>query len=438
MSAKNCFRGFLAFLPLFTGSAAAWAQTNTHLAATTNYVFASVPKSDIEYEDRTEQEFIAFNPDYKSLRADRADKARALAKQVFAREAAGQNILCSHQILFELDWLLSDTADFKKMDGRLRDLEDSLAHPENQAGAGEQDPEDGSWGRCSSEWFFKVNASYDHLAANKNEKPRYAPHFLDRINSPEKLTNYFLSVAVSDIPRNGVDNLREFNESTANLMRLILRDHPAGYAYNPQLKAALTNLFLQRLRNPATGFWGESYVRDGRVQFVDSLSMTFHIISFLGGDVPDLPKVVDHTLAVKDLDYPVGWLRKGHYCNHHEMDVVTLFKFAWPQASAAQKQAMTVEIQKMLHWCLTESLQPDGSFKVDSSDDSIEEGNSNGVSLLSRLGYFDKSERFWTTQDFPEAAGVREKIIANIKKHLASGGAGGAYYQGALKELNSE
>jgi hypothetical protein len=57
---------------------------------------------------------------------------------------------------------------------------------------------------------------------------------------------------------------------------------------------------------------------------------------------------------------------------------------------------------------------------------------------LSRLGYFDKSERFWTNQDFPEAAGIREKIIANIKKHLASGGAGGAYYQGALKDLNSE
>jgi len=253
------------------------------------------------------------------------------------------------------------------------------------------------------------------------------------VNSPEKLTDYLTSVSVSDIPRTGVDHLGEFNLSFSNLMRLILRDRPHGYPWEPRLRATMRHLVYQ-FRNPETGWWGERYVRDGHVVFVDDLSTTFHVITFLHGNVPDLPRVVDTTLAVKDLDFPVGWLWKGSYWNHNNMDVVALFKAGWPYASPSQKKAMTVEIDKMLQWCLTQSLQPDGSFKPHIGDGSLEEGTCYGASFLGRIGYFDKTERFWTTREFPEAEAVRQKIIGYILSHRGSGGSGGSYYESALVE----
>ena len=89
------------------------------------------------------------------------------------------------------------------------------------------------------------------------EDAKYELHFIDRINSPEKLTNYFNSISVSDIARTGIDNGNEFNESLSDLMRMILRHDPKQYAYDPKLKATMTDLIMNQLRDPATGYWGK-------------------------------------------------------------------------------------------------------------------------------------------------------------------------------------
>jgi hypothetical protein len=118
------------------------------------------------------------------------------------------------------------------------------------------------------------------------------------------------------------------------------------------------------------------------------------------------------------------------------MDVVTLFRYAWPYIDDAQKQAAAMEIRKTLGWCLRESLQPDGSFKPDDgSSDSIEEADSWGVSFLARIGFFDSAKRFWTDENFPQAEQIRQKLIGYIEKHKAAGGAGGTYYESDLEEL---
>jgi hypothetical protein len=244
-----------------------------------------------------------------------------------------------------------------------------------------------------------------------------------------------MSISVSDIARTGMDHEREFNESLSNLMRMIIREQPQGYPYHPKLKATLMDLILHRLRNPATRFWGERYVHDGRVEFVDDLSITFHVVSYLDGNVPDMDKVVATTLAIKDGDFPAGWLLNGKHWDHLNMDVAELFRLGWPHASDAQKKAMATELRKMLHWCLTESLQPDGSFKFVEGDNSKEEGTYYGASFLARVGYFEKSKRFWTDQGFPEAASVRQRIISYIVKHQKSGATGGSYYRNALRQL---
>jgi hypothetical protein len=395
------------------------------------------PASDIDYRQRAKQEFVTYDPRYLASRAERVAQARVLGRQVFEREAAGKPSQCSHQILNEVSWLLGYTADFHEVDRRLEDLKATLAHPERESAAVEQDPADGSWGHCYNAWFFKLDASFDHLRElAKSGQPPYKPSFLDRINSPAKLTSYLTSISVSDIPRTGVDHRRELNESLADLLRLILDGVPRNYALDPGLRQTITDLVLHDIRNPATGWWGERYVRDGGTAFVDDISITFHMVRYLDGNVPDLAKVADTALAVKDLDYHVGWLEDGEYTNHNNMDAAVLFKYTWPFTTAEQKRAMGDEIRKMLNWCLRDSLLPDGSFKPGSDDqDSVEEQTYFGVAFLSRTGFFDKAERFWTTDDLPDAGEIQHRIAANIARHRSSGGAGGEYYRNALELL---
>ncbi|MGD0649626.1 MAG: hypothetical protein ABSA97_00535 [Verrucomicrobiia bacterium] len=407
-------------------------QTSVSTQTETNPAFTLLPRADYEINLRKEQQFVAFDPHYKEAKAERVARTRTLGKQVIEREAAGQNAELSYQIVFEIIWRLTQTANFKRLDQRLDDLQASLAHPEHEAEAEEQDPADGSWGKGYTEWFLKLSATWDH----HGEKTKIPYRFLDRINSPEKLTEYLTAMSVSDIARTGVDHYREFNEALSCFARMIPTDRPRGYVYHPKLKETFMELLLHRFRNPATGYWGESYVQDGHVQFIDDLSITFHTISYLQGNVSDLDKVVATTLAIKDLDFPVGWLYKGQYWNHNNMDVAAILQYGWPHASEAQKKALAIELNKMVRWTVDESLQPDGSFKRVEADGSIEDGTYYGASFLARLGYFDKSKRFWTDKDFPEAEGVRQRIISFIEKHHKSGAMGGTQYESALEELN--
>jgi hypothetical protein len=400
---------------------------------------SQVPQSDLEYRTRARQEFAAYDPAYQTSRAARVLQARALGKQAFQREAAGLPSECSHQILNEIAWLLGYTADFKAVDRRLTDLKNTLANPKLELTAAQQDPVDGSWGKCYTEWFFKLDASYDHLQelAKSGQRPKYKLRFLDKINSPEKLAMYLTSVSISDIAHSGVDHRREFNESLADLLRLILHGVPPdSFTLDPQLKPAIMKLIQHDFRNSATAWWGERYARDGALQFVDDISITFHVVRYLDGDVTDLQKVGETALALKNIEYHVGWLEDGHYTNHNNMDAVVLFKYTWPFMNEEQKHALAGEIRKMLDWCLHDALLADGSFKPDPDDqDSVEEQTYFGTAFLSRVGFFDKSERFWTTEDFPQAPEIKLRIANYIRRHRGTGGAGGTYYHNALDLL---
>jgi hypothetical protein len=166
------------------------------------------------------------------------------------------------------------------------------------------------------------------------------------------------------------------------------------------------------------------------------MSITFHIVNYLKGQVPDLDKVGDTLLELKDLEYPIGWRDDGSYLTHHNMDVVVLFQCAWPHMNEVQRRAASIEIEKMLRWCLKDSVLPDGSFRASTGgEDSLEEDEYFGVAFLARAGYFDASKRFWTDQPFPEADNLRRRLIDFIQRHKASGAAGGEYYESALREL---
>ncbi len=370
-----------------------------------------------------EQDFVAFNPHYKAEHETRVARTLALARRMFDEEAKGGKTTCGHQILFELESLLVSSADFKFIDKRLADLEASIGHPSSDK------PDDGMWGACYHEWYLKLYATYDHLEAQAGEDPppHPLPSFLGRVSTPEKLTAYLDALSVSDVRQSGLDHEREFNETVATLLQMMVRGKPENYKVDPALRDTLLDRVLHRYRNPDTGYWGERYRRDGREDFPDDLSMTFHAVSYLKGKVPEMPRVLNTTLAIKDFNYPSGWLWKGEFWNHNNMDVVALFHYGWSQASPEQRKAMAAEIDHMLTWCLHNSLQPDGSFKVNIADGSLEDAEYYGTSFLARIGYFDSAQRFWTDRTFPEAAEIQKRILGFVRAHQGSGPTGDNY-----------
>lgn len=398
---------------------------------------AGVPSSDLNRKAKIQHDMALFNPQYKAMHAARQPIIEELSAQVFAREERGEKVACSHQILIELHWLLEYTADFTRMDKRFNDLRDSLKHPEREAIAEQQDPVDGSFGHCYTEWMEKLDASYDYIEMYRQNriKTKYPFRYLDRINSPEKLTAYINAMAVSDVARTGRDNRKELNGAFVNLIRMIYGGQPAGYAWDPRLKKTLGEL-VNRYQNKETGWWGESYVRGGKTEFVDDLSITFHVVQALGGDIQLKDKLASTLFAVKELNYPVGWLENGQSTNHNNMDVIVLMRDTWPNMTDAQRRQGVTEIRRMLDWCLKHSLQTDGSFAASpGGDDSVEEGTHFGVGFLSRLGYFDKRKRFWTTDNFPEAETNRQRILHFIETQKGTGAAGGTYYSSSLAEM---
>jgi hypothetical protein len=96
---------------------------------------------------------------------------------------------------------------------------------------------------------------------------------------------------------------------------------------------------------------------------------------------------------------------------------------------------MAGEIDRMLSWCLGESLQPDGSFKVLEGDLSQEWAEFFGVEFLVQTGFFNPAQRFWTDRPFPQSEAIRAKIRTFIETH-AHTGVSGDNYAGALGQLN--
>jgi hypothetical protein len=139
------------------------------------------------------------------------------------------------------------------------------------------------------------------------------------------------------------------------------------------------------------------------------------VISDLNGDVDHKDLIAKRLLQLDQANFPAGIRFNGHYENHLNMDVVKIFRMTWPVLDESTRQQARAEISRMLDWCLTQSLQPDGSFKVSELDDTTGDAYGYGVSFLNEAGYFRHQDRFWTDQDFPGSQAIRERIEAKLK-----------------------
>src|SRR5476651_749648 len=192
-------------------------------------------KNDSTFAQDKQREMIAYDPAYLQHKAVWLTRTTAIGVQLYKKEALNEHIECEHQLFNELIWLYIFTADAKRIDTQLSELEAMLRSPVQANSTIKNNIAQD----CSKAWFMKIADHYDELKT----KMDYA-FLLDSINSPEKLTAYFKPLTVSDIAHTGIDHDRELLESLSNLMRLILRGQPEGYHYHPELKATLMKLIL--------------------------------------------------------------------------------------------------------------------------------------------------------------------------------------------------
>jgi hypothetical protein len=362
----------------------------------------------------------AFYWDVSALRVNR-DKRLAqfnpalkpLVKQIVKRQAAGDGMAYSMHIYREIRWQLNFTNDTAATRTRINDLRQSLSEPAEQQLANAQQPADGSWARGINQWYLKLYYSVDQL--KDSTQLRYYPAFLDRINSPDKLNARLDSNLYDNFTKTGTFNREELDETFSALARLLFAGKPPAFAFDPRLKSTLQD-YVNHWQNPATGCWGQWMVdRNGHVWKMDDMAMTFHVISDLHGQVNHKDKIAKRVLQLDSVEFPTGIRFDGHYENHLNWDVVKIFKYTWPALDTATRRQASAEISKMLKWCLTQSCQPDGSFKISDLDDTMGDAYYYGVSFLADAGYFDAKNRFWTKQDFPGGPALRAKIEAKIK-----------------------
>jgi hypothetical protein len=363
-----------------------------------------------------------FYWDFSEIRVARESRLKLLnpelkplVKEIARRQAAGKGMQYSMHIYREIRWRLNFTPDVEATRARIADLRQSLNQPELQRLAAQQQPSDGSWGMGINVWYLRLYYSIEDGLKSSGSPPQYPLIFLDRINSPQKLIQQLDCDLRDDFTRTGVFNREELDETFSAVARLLYGHKQTGYAFDPALKGALQQ-FVARWQNSETGFWGQWLVdRQGRIWKMGDMAMTFHVISDLHGDVEHKDLIAKRLLQLDNVNFPAGIRFDGHYENHLNMDVVKIFRLTWPALDEPARQQARLEISRMLDWCLKQSLQPDGSFRVSELDDTAGDAFNYGVSFLNDVGYFRRQDRFWTDQDFPEANEVRERLLARLK-----------------------
>ncbi len=340
---------------------------------------------------------------------------RPLIDEIDRRQAAGDGMQYSMHIYREIRWLLNFTPRDGETRTKIDELRRSLSEPEMQKLATQQQSSDGSWGLGIDAWYLRLYYSVDEgEGEGDGSAPQYPLRFLDRINSPEKLTAQLDSALYDDFTKTGEFKREELDETFSALARLLFGHKHTGYPFDPGLEDAL-RAFVAKWQNPATGCFGQWLVdRHGRVWKMDDTGITFHVVSDLHGHVNRLDAIAKRLLQLDGLNFPAGPRLNGHYENHLNWDLVIVFRYAWPTLDEPARGQVRAGISHMLDWCLKHSLQPDGSFKTSDLDDTVGDAYYYGVSFLHDSGFFSPQDRFWTDQEFPQACAIRQRIQAKL------------------------
>lgn len=362
-------------------------------------------------------DFIAFDPQYRARRAKYYDELRDLQLELARQTEKGRATPCSRQIFLEARWLVLYSAHWDQIERRLRDLREMLSRPTDPPDAREQIEADGSFDHCSEAWFLKLDSTIEEVEnrTETGEKIQFPLKLLDRVNTPEKLRAYLNSLLISDVRKTGIDSRFELNIATTAIERFIVGHVKHDYPFPPGLQQALFDYQDNVWQDPQTGYFGGWYrLADGSIHKTADLSVTFHIVSYRRDSIKHAPEMMRTLMAMKNYEYPFGWLQEGVPSNHHNYDVARLFRVGWPQMDAGQREQARAEMREMMDFCLNKTLNPDGSFKM-MDEDTVGSSFIFPVSLLNELGYFRPSLRFWTSASFPDSMKVADRIEQRIR-----------------------
>jgi hypothetical protein len=168
--------------------------------------------------------------------------------------------------------------------------------------------------------------------------------------------------------------------------------------------------FIADWQDPTSGFFGADYLIGGcRLRTVD-LSLTFHMARYLEGEIGYWPQLVDTLFAIRDHRYPNGWLDEIGLTNHNNYDVAVLLQLGWPKMRPDQRRRAEEELTRLLDWCLTAAITPDGVIVARAIGESWPESYYFAIAFLDTVGYFDATKRFWTERGFPETVAVRARL----------------------------
>jgi hypothetical protein len=365
----------------------------------------------------TGPDFIEYEPGYRELRRTYSAELGELQLELAQQTRAGRATPCSRQIFLEARWLTYYSARFDRIRQRLDDLRAMLSQPADPEDAREQVAADGSYDHCSDDWFLKLDATVEELEdrASRGEKPKHPLRLLDRINTPDKLRKHLDSLLISDIRKTGIDNRYELNIGISAIIRLVTNDLGEVYPFPPEMERALFDYMDNQWQDPETGFYGGWYrLADGGIRKTADLSITFHIASYRRQSTKRLPEMMRTLLAMEKYEFPFGWQQEWRPSNHHNYDVVRLFRIGWPVMDEAQRASAREAMKRMLEFCLTETLNEEGSFKL-MDEDTVGSSFMIPVHLLDELGYFRRSRRFWTDEPFPDGPATARRIAARIE-----------------------
>ena len=376
-------------------------------------------------------DFVRYDSHYEERKTSFGSRLHSLAQELAALQASGNDMPCSTQIYLEAQWLFQYTADWEQLDQKLNKLKESLGN-RDQSFAQQQSAQTHLWGICYEEWFPQAEEALAWLDKlyEQDRAPEYRIEFPERLRTSASLRAYLDGLLVSDISATGRDNRGELGSITTSLSRVFFKSHfhryllqrvaPREADANERQPGSLPEVyenFVRWWQDPQTGYWGPWYRFNGRTYKSADLSITYHIIVYRSGRVSYWPQIIETTLRIKSEPYPFGWLHNGNLNNHNNYDVVRILKSGWPYMTGKQRLEAAKEIGRMLNWTLTQSLNRDGSFKSDPTFfSSVPADYYFGVSFLDQVGYWDVSNRFWTSETFANNSAVctliRSRLLA--------------------------
>ncbi|MEL6768862.1 MAG: hypothetical protein AAFP17_16900 [Pseudomonadota bacterium] len=352
---------------------------------------APAPAEQIEIRLNRVESFIP----HFSIKREMNAAYRPVLSQILAdahkRMGNGEGLNCSAQIFDEVHWLVNYTDRRADIEARIEDLKASLEQTD-QSFAAQQDPRDGSFAPCIDDWLWRFFRSVDPLKelAKRGEKPAVPLKIWEPVDTPEELTAYMRSLLVSELD-SGHNKRKELNLAVTALGQLLWLDYTAAvfpeHLDRDALAEALRAFVDEEWQDPETGYWGAWFDDGETVRKTQDLSMTFHIISYRGGDVRHLDEIGRTTMAIRNVKYPFGWDTGGTQNNHHAYDIARIVNLTWSELDTSSRAQASANLFILMSRSLSMSIDSKGAFDP-SPYTTVGEGYYFGISFFEEMGLF--------------------------------------------------